>query len=145
MLLAGGLSVTVPTALATSSAAMGWMSTGARRTVLPSVASSAIRAMNSKNCVAWTIEWFVFGDLDLNIPVALHRFMAERAGAKVSRKLAGASHALSLSELLSNQPGHDRRRDVRLVHGRDLGPAAGPASGAAPNDGPSGGLVTGST
>jgi hypothetical protein len=62
--------------------------------------------------------------------------MAERAGAKVSRKLAGASHALSLSELLSNQPGHDRRRDVRLVHGRDLGPAAGPASGAARTTGP---------
>ena len=43
-------------------------------------------------------SWFVLGDQDLNIPVALHRFMAERAGAKVSRELAGASHALSLSE-----------------------------------------------
>jgi pimeloyl-ACP methyl ester carboxylesterase len=43
-------------------------------------------------------SWFVFGDRDLNIPVALHRFMAERAGAKVSRELAGASHALSVSE-----------------------------------------------
>ena len=43
-------------------------------------------------------SWFVFGDQDLNIPVALHRFMAERAGAKVSRELAGASHALSVSE-----------------------------------------------
>ena len=40
----------------------------------------------------------MFGDLDLNIPVALQRFMAERAGAKVSRELAGASHALSVSE-----------------------------------------------
>ena len=26
-------------------------------------------------------RWFVFGDADRNIPVALHRFMAERAGA----------------------------------------------------------------
>ena len=43
-------------------------------------------------------SWFVFGDLDLNIPVALQRFMAERSGAKVSRELAGASHALSVSE-----------------------------------------------
>ena len=43
-------------------------------------------------------SWFVFGDQDLIIPVALHRFMAERAGAKVSRELAGASHALSVSE-----------------------------------------------
>jgi len=43
-------------------------------------------------------SWFVFGDQDLNIPVELHRFMADRAGAKLSRELAGASHALSLSE-----------------------------------------------
>jgi pimeloyl-ACP methyl ester carboxylesterase len=43
-------------------------------------------------------SWFVFGDQDLIIPVALHRFMAERAGAKSSRELAGASHALSVSE-----------------------------------------------
>ncbi len=47
---------TLPTALATSSAAIGWMRTGASRTVLPTVASSAILLMNSKNCVAWTIE-----------------------------------------------------------------------------------------
>jgi pimeloyl-ACP methyl ester carboxylesterase len=43
-------------------------------------------------------SWFVFGDQDLIIPVALHRFMAERAGAKARRELAGASHALSVSE-----------------------------------------------
>jgi hypothetical protein len=42
----------LPTALATSSAAMGWMSTGARRTVLPSVAAAAMFFTNSKNCVA---------------------------------------------------------------------------------------------
>jgi pimeloyl-ACP methyl ester carboxylesterase len=40
----------------------------------------------------------VFSDLDLNIPVALHRFMAERAGAKDTREIAGASHALSVSQ-----------------------------------------------
>ncbi|HEY8526926.1 MAG TPA: alpha/beta hydrolase [Acidimicrobiales bacterium] len=43
-------------------------------------------------------SWFVFGDQDLNIPVALQRFMADRAGAKASREMAGASHALSVSE-----------------------------------------------
>ena len=42
-------------------------------------------------------SWFVFSDQDLNIPVALHRFMAERAGAKDTREVAGASHALSVS------------------------------------------------
>jgi pimeloyl-ACP methyl ester carboxylesterase len=43
-------------------------------------------------------SWFVFGDQDLNIPVALHRFMAERAGAKATRELAGAAHAPSVSQ-----------------------------------------------
>ncbi|WP_329000402.1 alpha/beta hydrolase [Kribbella sp. NBC_00709] len=43
-------------------------------------------------------SWFVFSDQDLNIPVALHRFMAERAGAKDTREIAGASHALSVSQ-----------------------------------------------
>jgi pimeloyl-ACP methyl ester carboxylesterase len=43
-------------------------------------------------------SWFVFSDEDLNIPVALHRFMADRAGAKGVREMAGASHALSVSQ-----------------------------------------------
>lgn len=43
-------------------------------------------------------SWFVFSDQDLNIPVALHRFMADRAGAKGVREVAGASHALSVSQ-----------------------------------------------
>lgn len=43
-------------------------------------------------------SWFVFGDQDRTIPVELHRFMADRVNAEVSRELAGASHALSISE-----------------------------------------------
>jgi pimeloyl-ACP methyl ester carboxylesterase len=43
-------------------------------------------------------SWFVFGEQDLNIPVALSRFMAERAGSRGTRELAGASHALSVSQ-----------------------------------------------
>lgn len=42
-------------------------------------------------------SWFVFSDQDRNIPVALHRFMEERASAKGTREVAGASHALSAS------------------------------------------------
>lgn len=42
-------------------------------------------------------SWFVFGDQDLNIPVALQRFMADRAGAKGVTEVAGASHAISVS------------------------------------------------
>jgi pimeloyl-ACP methyl ester carboxylesterase len=43
-------------------------------------------------------SWFVFSDQDLNIPVALHRWMAERAGARGARELPGGSHALSVSQ-----------------------------------------------
>jgi pimeloyl-ACP methyl ester carboxylesterase len=43
-------------------------------------------------------SWFVFGEQDLNIPVALERFLADRASAKGTREIAGASHAISVSE-----------------------------------------------
>ena len=42
-------------------------------------------------------SWFAFADEDLNIPITVHRFMAERAGAKGIREVAGASHALNVS------------------------------------------------
>lgn len=41
-------------------------------------------------------SWFVFGDQDRNIPVALQRSMAERAQPKATREVAGASHAISV-------------------------------------------------
>jgi pimeloyl-ACP methyl ester carboxylesterase len=40
----------------------------------------------------------VISDLDLNIPVAAHRFLAERAGSRGTREVEGASHALSVSQ-----------------------------------------------
>lgn len=48
---------------------------------------------------AWrtTPSWFVFGDRDLNIPAELLRFMAERAAARGTREIAGASHAIAAS------------------------------------------------
>lgn len=42
-------------------------------------------------------SWFVFGDADRNIPAELIRFMAERAGARSSTEVPGASHALAVS------------------------------------------------
>jgi len=42
-------------------------------------------------------SWFVYGDQDLNIPAALQRFAAERAGARGTSEIAGGSHALSVS------------------------------------------------
>jgi uncharacterized protein YbjT (DUF2867 family)/alpha-beta hydrolase superfamily lysophospholipase len=49
---------------------------------------------------AWTEKpaWFVFGDQDRNIPVAVHRAGAERAGSRGTREVAGASHAISVSQ-----------------------------------------------
>ena len=49
---------------------------------------------------AWATlpSWFVFSDQDRNIPVELHRFFAERSGARGRREIAGASHALSVSQ-----------------------------------------------
>ena len=61
---------------------------------------AALTAPLSTSTPAWqTIpSWFVFSDQDMNIPVALHRFLADRAGAKDTREIAGASHALSVSQ-----------------------------------------------
>ena len=43
-------------------------------------------------------SWFVIGDEDRIIPPALHRFMAERAGAQRTLEIPGASYALSVSQ-----------------------------------------------
>lgn len=43
-------------------------------------------------------SWFVHGERDLNIPAAALRFMAERAGSRGTREIAGASHAIAASQ-----------------------------------------------
>ena len=42
-------------------------------------------------------SWFVFGELDKNIPLEAHRFMAERAGAREVVEIEDASHAVGVS------------------------------------------------
>jgi pimeloyl-ACP methyl ester carboxylesterase len=42
-------------------------------------------------------SWFVFGELDRNIPVGAHRIMAERAGARRTVEIPGASHVVGVS------------------------------------------------
>ncbi len=42
-------------------------------------------------------SWFVYGTNDRNIPLAAHRFMAERAASRRTTELDGASHAVSVS------------------------------------------------
>jgi pimeloyl-ACP methyl ester carboxylesterase len=42
-------------------------------------------------------SWFVFGEEDRNIPAALGRYMAKRAGAHRTVEIPGASHAISVA------------------------------------------------
>ena len=42
-------------------------------------------------------SWFIYPELDLNIPLAVHRSMAERAHSRKTVEVAGASHSLALS------------------------------------------------
>jgi pimeloyl-ACP methyl ester carboxylesterase len=43
-------------------------------------------------------SWFLFGELDKNIPAAVHRFMAERAGSRRTVEVAGGSHSVAIPE-----------------------------------------------
>jgi pimeloyl-ACP methyl ester carboxylesterase len=43
-------------------------------------------------------SWFLIGEEDRNLPAALHRFLAERAGARRTVEIPGASHAISVSQ-----------------------------------------------
>jgi pimeloyl-ACP methyl ester carboxylesterase len=49
---------------------------------------------------AWKMvpSWFVYGESDLNIPAELQRFQVQRSNARSSRTVAGASHALTVSQ-----------------------------------------------
>ena len=42
-------------------------------------------------------SWFMFGDMDLNVPTEVHRFMAERARSRRTIEVAGASHVVGIS------------------------------------------------
>ena len=43
-------------------------------------------------------SWFIFGSEDRNIPVAVHRFMAERAGSRRTVEIAGGTHTVGIPE-----------------------------------------------
>ncbi len=44
-------------------------------------------------------SWFVFGSQDRNIPAGAHRIMAERAGARRTVEIDGASHVVGISHV----------------------------------------------
>ena len=50
------------------------------------------------NGAAWkeVPSWFIYGELDKNIPAAVHRFMAERANARDIIEVEGGAHALTV-------------------------------------------------
>ena len=43
-------------------------------------------------------SWFVYAELDRNIPAAVQVFMAERAGARATVEVPGASHVVMISQ-----------------------------------------------
>ena len=43
-------------------------------------------------------SWFLFGAQDRNIPAAVHRFMADRAGSRCTIELPGGSHTVAIPE-----------------------------------------------
>jgi pimeloyl-ACP methyl ester carboxylesterase len=65
----------------------------------PATATALTEALPAET-PGWRIHpsWFVFGDRDRIIPADLHRFMALRAEAKGIREVAGASHAVMVSQ-----------------------------------------------
>ncbi|WP_264029712.1 alpha/beta fold hydrolase [Cellulosimicrobium sp. SH8] len=71
----------------------------AARTQRP-VTDVALNQMLLAGTPAWktTPSWFVFGSEDRTIPVAAHRWMAERAAARGVDEVDGGSHAIALSE-----------------------------------------------
>jgi len=42
-------------------------------------------------------SWFIFPERDLNIPLAVRRFIAERVSARETSEVPGASHSLPIS------------------------------------------------
>jgi pimeloyl-ACP methyl ester carboxylesterase len=43
-------------------------------------------------------SWFIFGSDDKNIPVAAHRFMAQRAGSRRTVEINGGTHTVGIPE-----------------------------------------------
>ncbi len=46
-------------------------------------------------------SWFLFGSEDKNIPAAVHRFMADRAGSRRTVEMVGGSHTVGIPEAKS--------------------------------------------
>lgn len=87
------------------------------------VTEAALSAGLPTHAPAWKVipSWFVFGDRDLNMPVELHRFLAERSGSQGTTEVAGGSHALTVS-----RPDAVTETILAAVHAASLAGATAP-------------------
>ena len=63
------------------------------------VTEAALYEASDANVPGWKTvpSWFIYGELDKNIPAAAHAFMAERAGSRATVAVPGASHVVGIS------------------------------------------------
>ncbi len=62
------------------------------------IAESALNEASGEPAWKTTPSWFLFGSDDKNIPAAVQRFMAERAGSRRTVELPGGSHSVGIPE-----------------------------------------------
>lgn len=63
----------------------------------PVTQAALTEASGPKSLLADVPSWFIYGELDRNIPADAHRHMATRADARRSQEIAGASHVVGIS------------------------------------------------
>lgn len=62
------------------------------------VTEMALFEPSSETCLWRSVpSWFIFGELDHNIPAGAHHVMAERAGSRRTVEVPGASHVVGIS------------------------------------------------
>jgi pimeloyl-ACP methyl ester carboxylesterase len=61
------------------------------------ITEAALNGASSESAWKSIPSWFIYGNRDLNIPAAVHSFMAERANSRETIVVNGASHAVMVS------------------------------------------------
>jgi pimeloyl-ACP methyl ester carboxylesterase len=61
------------------------------------ITEAALNEASSESAWKSIPSWFVYGDRDLNIPAAVHSFMANRASSRETIVANSASHVVMIS------------------------------------------------